>query len=206
MKPLILLVHGFNVFNPEISIGKLRTFFEVQGCPTIMVDYGHTGLIETRLKNPKIATRLAEIARASKALHPGREIIAVGHSNGCAILHLATNKYEARIDTVVYINPALERHLVPGRSVGKCHVWHSPSDAPVKWGRRLSKIIPTRWFNARPWGAMGATGYEGDDPRMVNFNKQDDYLLSSKSHSDVFKWGLISYFGQIIADKALEAI
>ncbi len=206
MKPLVLLVHGFNVFNPEKSVGKLRTFFESQGCPTIMVDYGHTGLIETRLKNPKIAKRLAKLAKSAKAIDSDRRVIAVGHSNGCAILHLATNEHQAPIDKLVYINPALKKNLTPGIDVYQCDVWHSPSDKAVKWSRVLAKIIPRKWFNARPWGKMGAVGYVGDDRRMNNFDKENDYVLSSKAHSDVFKWSLIGYFGQIIADKALETI
>ena len=172
--PLVLLVHGYNVFNPETSVGKLRTFFEVRGCPTVIIDYGHTGLRETRRKNPKVAGELAAIVAASKLAEPA-----------------------------VYINPALEKHLAPGPNVARCHVWHSPSDSPVKWGRRLSKIIPRKWFNARPWGEMGAVGYAGEDPRVTNFNKEKGYVLSSKEHSDVFKWELMPYFGGLIVSAAL---
>ncbi|MCK4871082.1 MAG: alpha/beta hydrolase [Gammaproteobacteria bacterium] len=203
-KPLVLLVHGFNVYNPEKSVGKLRTFFEVRGCPTVIINYGHTGLIETRRKNPKIAKKIAAVVSAAKKVHPNREVIVVGHSNGCAIMHLATTKYAAAIDTSVYINPALEKHLAPGAAVKRCHVWHSPSDKPVKWGKRLSRIIPKRWFNARPWGEMGAVGYIGTDKRMFNFNKQADFLLVSREHSDMFKWSLLPYFGELIANEALD--
>ena len=204
MKPIVLLIHGFNVFNPEKSIGKLRTFFETRGCPTIIVNYGHTGLMETRFKNPKIAKKIAVITRAIKKSDPNRRIVLVGHSNGGAIIHIATNAYGAIADEVVYINPALEKHLSPGDNVKKCQVWYSPSDKPVKWARRLSKIIPKRWFNARPWGEMGAVGYVGDDLRITNFNKEDDFLLSSKTHSDVFDWELMPYFGDLIVEKTLS--
>lgn len=202
--PLILLVHGYNVFDPEETVGQLRTFFETQGCPTIIVDYGHTGLIETRRKNPKIAKRLAYLVEASKTAQPNRPVIVVGHSNGCAIIHLATTAHNAAIDTVVYINPALGKRLAPGPQVSRCQVWHSPSDKPVKWAKRLSRIIPRRWFNARPWGEMGAVGYLGDDKRVQNFDKQNDFLLSSKEHSDVFHWRLLPYFGDLIAKTALN--
>ena len=204
MKPIVLLIHGFNVFNPEKSVGKLRTFFEVRGCPTVMINYGHTGLIETRFKNPKIAKKIATITAAIKKADPFRPIILVGHSNGCAIIHIATNDFRAIADNVVYINPALEKHLSPGKYVKKCHVWHSPSDKPVKWARRLSKIIPKRWFNARPWGEMGAVGYVGQDERMLNYNKEYSFLLSSKTHSDVFDWELMPYFGELIVEETLS--
>lgn len=204
MKPIVLLIHGFNVFNPEKSVGKLRTFFEVRGCPTVMINYGHTGLIETRFKNPKIAKKIAAITAAIKKANPDRPIILVGHSNGCAIIHIATNDFGAIADNVVYINPALEKHLSPGNHVKKCHVWHSPSDKPVKWARRLSKIIPKKWFNARPWGEMGAVGYVGQDERMLNYNKEYSFLLSSKTHSDVFDWELMPYFGELIVEETLS--
>jgi len=204
MKPLVLLVHGYNVTDPEQTVGQLRTFFEVQGCPTIIVDYGHTGLLATRRQNPKIAKRLAYLAKASKTANPERPIVVVGHSNGCAIIHIAATSHGAELDTVVYINPALEKHLAPGPRVKRCHVWHSPSDSPVKWAKRLSKVIPKRWFDARPWGEMGAVGYVGDDGRVQNFDKENNFLLSSKEHSDVFHWRLLPYFGELIAVRAVE--
>ena len=203
MQPIVLLIHGYNVFNPEKTVGKLRTFFETRGCPTIMIDYGHTGLIETRFKNPKIAKKIAGIINAIKQSEPNRRIILVGHSNGCAIIHIATNDFKAAADEVVYINPALEKHLSPGNNVKHCSVWHSPSDKPVKWARRLSKIIPKKWFNARPWGEMGAVGYMGQDERVTNFNKEDDFLLSSNAHSDVFDWELMPFFGDLIVEITL---
>ena len=201
MKPIVLLVHGFNVFNPEESVGRLRTFFEAEGCRVIMVDYGHTGIIETRLKNPKIAKRIVDITSNIPADTP---VIVVGHSNGCAIIHMASQFPSARIDLIVYINPALASELSPGIRTGACHVWHSPSDKPVKWAKRLSRLIPTRWFNARPWGEMGATGYTGYDKSVTNFNKETDFQVSSKTHSDVFQWDLLPVFGHLIVENILN--
>ena len=206
MKPLILLVHGINTTLSIETVGKLRTFFECRGCPVVAVNYSYTGVMAARSKNPKVAKDLAKIIRKTKAAEPGRPVIVIGHSNGCAIIHIASTNFRAEIDTAIYINPALKKDLAIGSRVNECHIWHSPSDSPVKWSKRLSKIIPSSWFDARPWGEMGATGYIGNDERMINFNKEDDFMISSCKHSDVFEWQMMPYFGCLIADIALDSV
>lgn len=194
-RPIVFLIHGFNVWNPEKSVGKMRTFFEAVGFHCIVVNYGHTGLMETKLKNPKIAK---QIAAMTASLDPKVPVYAVGHSNGCAILHMATNEYSARINKLIYINPALKVDSAPGIHVEDLHVWHSPSDKPVKWAKKLHKVPLLRHFNPKPWGAMGAYGYQGKDTRVLNFNKQRDFKISSNAHSDVFEWTKLPYFAPLM--------
>ena len=83
-------------------------------------------------------------------------------------------------------------------TVAALDVWHSPSDRPV----RLSKwLLPSRM---RPWGEMGATGYQGvEDSRITNFNKQENYRVQSSEHSDVFTISKLPYFGPVIAGSAI---
>ena len=203
MKPLVLLVHGYNVHDPEETVGKLRTFFETRGCETIIVNYGHVGLLlrETKRKNPKVAKQVAATVNNSKLLDASREVIVVGHSNGCAIINMACRDFGAKIDKVVYVNPALKTDLSPGC---ECHVWHSPSDSPVKWARRMHKIPFIRQLTPTRWGRMGSTGYRGSDVLVTNYNKEHDYIVSSKEHSDVFNWHLIAYFGPLIVNAVLS--
>lgn len=203
MKYIALLIHGINVHNPAKSVGKLQTFFEANGIPCVMVDYIHTGFLGARWKNRKIAQKVATITKAIKE-NNGVKIVAVGHSNGCAIAHLATKEFDAHINYLIYINPALKRTLTPGSVVEQCDVYHSPSDRPVKVSKFLSKItkaISKDWYKARPWGEMGAYGYKGDDPVMVNYDKENDSPVCSSEHSDLFDFDKIAFFGTVIVKR-----
>ena len=172
----------------------------------MIVYYTYTGVMGSRWKNLKIAKRIAEVTKSIKKEN-GTKILAVGHSNGCAILHLATKEYSAHIDYLVYLNPALKRTFAPGVKVRHCDVYHSPSDIPVrasKWLSKLTKLVSNKWFKARPWGEMGASGYEGPDKRMCNLNKQKDFLVYSETHSDVFYYDKIAYYGPKIVSRILD--
>jgi len=206
MKYIVLLVHGINVWRPGRTIGKLDSFFEANGIPCVIVYYTFTGILGSRWKNPKIAKRIAEITKNIKK-ESGTKIIAVGHSNGCAILHLATKDHAAHIDYLVYLNPALKRTFAPGVCVKHCDVYHSPHDLPVKMSKWFSKVvnkISEKWFNARPWGEMGAKGYKGTDKRMCNFNKEKDFLVHSETHSDMFRYDKIAFYGPKIVGRILR--
>jgi len=193
----VILIHGFNVWDGgAASVGNLRPFFSVNSV-CLMLRYGHFGLLETRFKNKKIAKRLHKAVTSAHKY--GFKVVVVGHSNGCAIIHTAVKKYKTVIDKVVYINPALKKDLEPGDSVAAMDVWHSPSDKAVRW----SKWLPAS--NARPWGEMGAVGYKGIPyDKVRNFDKENDYDVSSSKHSDVFKAEKLVFFGGEITARALE--
>ena len=194
---IVILIHGFNVWDGgRATVGRLAPFFNARGVPHFAVNYGHFGLLETRLKNIRVAKRVALACAAAAEQY----VVVVGHSNGCAIAHLAATEFRAKIDKLVYINPALKKDMPLPDSVGALDVWHSPSDRPV----RLAKwLLPSRM---RPWGEMGATGYQGaEDRRIRNFNKQQAFRVHSSSHSDVFALAKLPYFGPLITSVALNA-
>lgn len=197
MKSIAILIHGFNVWDGgRGSVGKLRPFFADLGAPYVMVNYGHFGLLDTRFKNRKIAHRVAD-AVTSARVKGFDNIVVVGHSNGCAIAHIAAT-CGAQIDRAVFINPALKKDIEIPASIKSLDVWHSPSDIPVRLARYL---LPS---GARPWGRMGADGYAGNDSRVRNFNKETDYQIESREHSDAFDIERITYFGPLIAGLALD--
>ena len=190
--PLVILVHGFNVWDGgRATVGKLRPFFAQLGAPYIMINYGHLGLLGTRLKNRRIARQVARCVLT--AIDAGMRPVVVGHSNGCAIIHLALEQLACveQVDAV-YINPALRKDVELSPALRQLTVWHSPSDKPVRW----SKWLPSS--GARPWGEMGATGYVGDDKRAVNRNKEV-MSPSSASHSDLFSPELLPFYGPLVA-------
>lgn len=191
---LVILVHGFNVWDGgRATVGKLRPFFAEAGVAYIMVNYGHFGIGETYFRNNSIAKKVADACRTAR--NSGHKVVAVGHSNGCAILHIAGHKYSAPIDKAVYINPALNKEAERAFSVKELDVWYSPSDSPVKW----SKYLPFH-----PWGDMGAKGSVPGDEKTTNFNKEEGFLFSSKEHSDMFGVELLPYFGPLVVRQALN--
>jgi hypothetical protein len=194
LKPLVHLVHGFNVHDGgKETIGKLKDFFIADGYFANMVNYGWIGLGGVAIKNPKIARTLVDIV--------GEGDIGVGHSNGCAILHQAACE-GAKFKKLVFINPALDVSRVVPPHVEEIHVWHSPSDGPVRTWSQVERFLPfIQTFFNHPWGEMGAKGYVGEDPRYKNFNKESDFRMSSNAHSDMFDWDKISYFGREIVKK-----
>jgi len=195
---MVIFLHGYNVWDGGIqTVGKLRSFFVTYpNTVYVMMNYGHFTLIETRFKNDGVAKRLSKAVTHAK--EGGFRVIVVGHSNAGSIIHRASNKYPCPIDKAVLINPALRAKLAPGECIKSVDVWHSPSDKAVKF----AKWIPFR----RAWGEMGSVGYQGDDPRITNYNKEKDFPVSSDEHSDVFTAEKITYFGPLIAEIALRRV
>jgi len=199
MKKVAILIHGFNVFNPELTVGKLRPFLEYQGYEVQMFRYGWMGLWGARTRNRKLAARLAQLTRGYA--FRGYEVHVFSHSNGGTIQYIAQNEYHAIINGVVCINPALKMTLHPCRGAKFAHVYYNDNDLPVKLGKWL------RWFtplarSARPWGEMGRCGYLGSHlvaPSVQSFDTEKGFSVPAKGHSGVFKDPAIDFFGEIIA-------
>jgi hypothetical protein len=191
MNTHVISVHGFNVYDAgKNTVAKMLPYFEQLGCTTEVFDYGFFNLFNPRWRNQNIADKLSERIRDLNFIDV--DVIIVAHSNGCAIAHMTSN---CKIKTAVYINPALDRSRSFPETIERAHVWHSPSDLPV----RLSRLLP---FHT--WGAMGAYGATGDDKRVTNFNKQHDFHISSRKHSDVFDDDKLEFFGPLIVKKSIQ--
>lgn len=188
-RKIAIIIHGFNVRDQgEKTTDTLRRYFEKAGYKVMEFDYDWTGVLKVRLCNGSLATALASLL---KDFDVEWEVVGVGHSNGCAILNEAC-KRGAPFYQLVYINPALDSDAKLAPQVSRAHVWYSPSDKPVKIAR---------WLINHSWGEMGATGYMGGDPRYINYNKEHGYDVSSKEHSDVFKYEKLKFFGPKIVEK-----
>lgn len=187
----IWLVHGFNVADGGAgTVGRLTPYLQAAGFTVKPFRYGWRGLLGVRFGNGGIARLLND------AMNPGD--LAIGHSNGCAIIHRAAKNYGAPFGPIAYLNPALDRDALLPPQIPHLAVWHSPSDRPVAWAR---------WLPFHPWGDMGADGYRGYyDPRITNHNKQTDYPLSSRTHSDVFSPALLPTFAPLIIESLLNAL
>lgn len=193
MKTKVFLLHGFNVKDGgKNTILKLAPFFEERGAEVVDFAYGHFNLFMPRLRNPKVAQDLAVACNQAKL--DGYNVVLVGHSNGCTIIHIAGEKFGAVADKVVYINPALDRGVEFPKGFKSFDVWHSPGDRIVKYSRFLFKNL---------WGDMGATGFTRHDPRGTNLNAQTNFEQASSKHSSVFDDTLINYFGPRIVARSV---
>lgn len=165
------LVHGFNVSDlGGRTIDLVGPWLRNCGWKVGQVDYGWKFLLGVWVGNPKEARNFA------KVVSPGD--IALGHSNGCSIIHRATVDYDAPLDKVVYINPALDTDAAPGPQVREAHVFYAPDDMAVLAARFIPSVL---------WGSMGRDGYTGIDLRMWNHNLHQLLQTDSVGHSGAFK-------------------
>lgn len=193
MKRLAILIHGFNVRDGgRDTVGMLQPFFLARGYDVMVVRYGLFGLYRVYRKNDKVAKRVAKISQSAKAA--GYTVVAVGHSNGCDILNRAVNTFQAHLDHLTFINPALGKTRAP---CAPCDVWYNAGDKPVRWARLLPK---------HPWGEMGATGYVGTDLDIENHDAGRDYPVVVSGHSDIFTPEKLAYFGAYIVDAATNRL
>lgn len=183
-----ILVHGFADFNGVSTTDLLRPHLETEGYRVIEFDYGFTGLLGVRFLNDRRSKELTSLVSNERC-------IAIGHSNGCAIINGAT-WYGAQFSQCVYLNPALDPDTIVAPQVERVHVYHSPSDLPVK---------VAKFFYRHPWGEMGAEGFRGQDQRYVNYNVETGFAQSSKGHLGLFKKEIMKFFGPLIV-KNLSAV
>lgn len=172
----IHLVHGVNVSDRGAnSVGRIRPHLEAAGLEHRTLSYPWTRLLTLSANNRWAVEELCDRVR------PGDGAIA--HSNGCWIVVQAA-EMGAPLDWVMLVNPALHpRHEIPGQ-IRRAYVYYSEGDVAVRAGRCwriLTRVFPWRWRNRHPWGAMGALGYTGADPRVINTR-----LPRSFGHSGVW--------------------
>jgi hypothetical protein len=142
------LVHGFNVSDggtdtiDMLTLPLARRGWEVK---PKRLDYGWR-LLTQLWGNPRVAAELAGLAKADD--------LAIGHSNGCTIIHRATHMDYCKLRNVCYINPALDVGATPGPCVEKVLVLHTSDDVATLLARFLPGVL---------WGAMGRYGYQGEE-------------------------------------------
>lgn len=189
-----ILVHGFNVINPQRTVGKLRPYFEVQNYTVESLNYGFIPFVwQLEKKNPKVAIQLKK--RIQYWQDKGvSELVIVGHSNGCAIMNLASGynlTYDSGVTKTVAINPALVKDKNPFPNCFNNFVLYNSEDKAViagKWLLKFAKLLKTDWLKPIPWGEMGRTGYKGKHTTVTNINtgKGGGHPDYAEGHSTVF--------------------
>lgn len=171
----IFLVHGFNVRDEGAnSIDRLIPYITTKHGRIEQFDYGWTGMIDILRNNKKYASQLAKL-QAKTYCHEG---LAIGHSNGCAIVCEAARQ-GAKFKRVLLINPAMPVDYKFSDNIGEVLVVYTKHDLPTKAARWGNRIPFLRWFVPDAWGAMGAMGAKN---AALNFDMSD----TIKGHSDIF--------------------
>lgn len=189
---ITFLVHGINcgdkgsdtVMQVAPHIGRYTTVYNHS--------YGRIGPIGAIFKNKKIAKRLARCCKHSRSF--GKEAFAVGHSNGCAIIVQAMRQ-GAKFKSVLLINPALNVNCEFPPGDYTVTVIHTKHDSAVRAARFFDALPVLEFLVPDIWGAMGAIGYQGEDPRIENLDWSD--LL--KGHSHIFDPEIMDVVGTILA-------
>lgn len=166
-----ILIHGFNVKNPNETVGKLRRYLK----DTMMFNYGWFGLISVLLCNRREAKKLKSVLINKKLSN------IYAHSNGCAIAVDAA-KRGGPIDTLICINPALKRKTKFPINIKRIIVVHTDHDVPTKAAAFFDKIPVIGWFIINAWGSMGAYGASRTDSRLINIDMSNEL----NGHSDFF--------------------
>lgn len=175
----VYIAHGFNVRDPRVFF-KVGQAFAAANYEVVEIYYGWTGIITARIAVAREGRRLAEIAK------PGD--IAIGHSNGCAVIARAL-ELGAPLRQVMFINPALDKNRTL-ESVERADIYYARDDYAVLFGKYLRWFSPLRLIGMETtWGEMGRTGYRGSALNHFNFNlanvlEDDSYI----GHSGAFQW------------------
>lgn len=187
----VFLVHGWRVRDPMQSIGKLLDPLAALGYAPALLVYGYT-LTPTRTK---FLTRKKAMLWSART-QPGDVVI--GHSNGCALAFEMSHHEQNRAETMVWINPALQPDIVPGRSVQRCLVLFNPFDETVRLAALLPDII---------WGDMGRRGYLPDQADPFGRDERMSEAVHGHGHSD---WGdctgLANTIHRFIEERPLPAL
>lgn len=175
------LVHGYNVDDGgQGTIDQLLPSLNLANINTMQHDYGYLRIRGVLRKNKAIAAQIKK--------HLTVEDVAIGHSNGCAIL-VKSLQQGARLNKLILINPALDKNFTFPASVNEIHVFHNKHDKAVVAAKWLRKLV--FWRNTFLWGEMGNTGYKGNDKRVTNH-------VLAKGHSAVFSTKNIQHFSAMI--------
>ncbi len=177
----IVLIHGFNVSDAgKRTVDRLAVWLIKLGHTVDMdtADYGLHNLFMVRFFHRKAVNRIADAIENAEAV--------ITHSNGANYTMKAMRKVRTTA-RVVHLSPALNSKTKIPSSISRMYVFRTRHDSAVKWAR---------WIIFHPWGAMGARGYRGTDPRVQNY----DHTNRVKGHSDWFTGDNAEFFAGRISE------
>lgn len=199
---LAVLVHGLGTrYDDRSTLDDLTPTLSSLGFDVVHFRYGFVSVLGAITSNRKIAKRLKSVIQSSTDYYD--EILVIGHSNGCALMDLASDKIQNNNKTIgyIYISPAANVSKAPGAAISWLDVWFNPRDYIIKFIRFVMKISLV--ISRSQWGLMGIHGYRGNDRRVTNFELDVPHLGWLEQHGAFF-YSLhshLSFFRERIKEK-----
>lgn len=194
MRPLTYLVHGINVDDKGADTVLQVVPYIKDYSGVVNHHYGKLWLIGALFKNGGIAQDLADRSKKDRR-NGNRDLHAIGHSNGCAIIVEAIRR-GAKFKSILLINPALNVDTVFPQGDYTITVIYTRHDRVVELARYVDGLWLLGLLIPDVWGAMGSRGYTGDDPRPLSL----DYSYILDDHSHYFSKEIMPSVGPIIPE------
>jgi len=169
---LKISIHGFNVKDPEKTVGKLKKYVK----NLYVFNYGYLSLLDVLFKNK---SKAKDFARFIKGKEP---VTVYAHSNGAAVSVIAARKYNTEIKNLICIGAALNVNAKFPESIQNILVLSTKHDKATRAARFFDSIPFIELLVPDVWGNMGGKGYTGKDDRVTNVYLDD----TIGGHSDYF--------------------
>lgn len=185
----IHLLHGIHTREGNNTVANLKPYLERTGYEVVYHNYGNAYALLTRFQNPGRAKKLEALM--------GEEDIAVGHSNGCALIHRIMHDYK-KLKGAVFINPALDCDVPIAPHAEWVQVYYNAGDEAVPLTE--FPVLRKLFFDA-PWGEMGKRGYTGNDWRVDMYDTGQSLhgCEPAFGHSAVFKTPHLDCWGEVVS-------
>lgn len=186
-------LHGIRT-SPDSLVKGLIPYLHDAGWDVRFPDYGFELAIETRPFNSMLVGALLPYFEDGD--------IAIGHSNGCALIYEALQRY-APLRGVVFINGALEQNFTLPKWVRFAHVYYNAGDEVTE----AAKIGADLGVVDADWGPLGHGGYVGQDARVEGFDCGNTHGMPLVSgHSDFFTPAKLDLWGPFLVKKIQDEI
>jgi hypothetical protein len=188
----IHLLHGIHTPTGDPTVERLIPYLPQ---PVKYPDYGYILALQTRFVNPMITGCIGPYVEDGDIL--------VGHSNGAALQYEIARNTGKKVGLVL-INAALNQAIVVPPNVLFVHVYYNAGDDVTEVARIAAALAISPVDVV--WGEMGHAGYEGQDPRVLNFDCGFwPNMPAVSGHSDIFSPDKITSWGPFIAGQIVKA-
>lgn len=180
-KIAVIFVHGLMTKKNNNSLARMENYFPRLIFDTFQFNYRWLFILGAIRKNDDLAVRLAKMINEKNKEY--RKVVVIGHSNGCALINMASEKVD-NIDIAVYLHGAAPRDEYPQKT-GMLYAFWTKKDLIISLLHRKI-LFPFKWFRERTgWGDIGIRGYEGKKPHR-NFEVNAGGLNMLEAHMAVF--------------------
>lgn len=177
MPTKIRLLHGIHEPEGDNNMSRFAPLVQAAApeAQVLLWQYGFMGFWQARWRNHEVAFDFASDSAVGR--RRGELEVWVTHSNGAAVAYLAVERYGARPDMIININPALDRWRTA--AVPYVLTIHSDGD---RW------VWLSQWLPGHLWGDQGKVGYRGQMKNTLNIDAgKADPAMRYSGHVGAFE-------------------